>query len=237
MLISLSGLDGAGKSTLAEALRSRLEKNGVRAVIFHMNKDVGLYAYLRNARDAVKSSFRSRPSESSADDRLRHPATGPDRPIGSAKAALLEVRRRIIWNKSLRRWVDLGDLATFHLYRLYIEKVRGRVLIMDRYFYDRMADIADGRRWRYLRWFSRITPAPDVAVFVEVSPEEAFRRKQEYSVESMTSRSATYKEIFSWVQGSVTLCNNDLEEAVETLEQIVLTRLKCAGRQCLAAES
>ena len=49
MLVTLSGLDGAGKSTLAEALKARLEKDGTPAVIFHMNKQVGLYAYVRNA--------------------------------------------------------------------------------------------------------------------------------------------------------------------------------------------
>jgi thymidylate kinase len=235
MLISLSGLDGAGKSTLAEALRSRLEKHGVSAVIFHMNKDVGLYAYLRNARDTVTRAIR--PGRQRRDLASQGPSRNAGEPIGRAKAALLEIRRRIIWNKSLRRWVDLGDLATFLLYRAYIEKLRGRVLIMDRYFYDRMADIADGQRWRYLRWFAGVAPTPDVAVLVEVSPEEAFLRKQEYSVASMTSRRAIYKEIFSWLPHSVILANDDLDVALNSLEQIVLEHLKGTGRTRLAAES
>lgn len=235
MLITLSGLDGAGKSTLADALQARLRKSGVRAIIFHMNKEVGLYAYLRTARDAVLRAIR--PGRAAAADKAQLPAEAGRSEPGSAKAALLEIRRRIIWNKSLRRWVDLGDLLTFLIYRLFIEKIRGRVLIMDRYFYDRMADLADGRSWRYLRWFSRIIPDPDVAVLVEVTPEEAFARKGEYSVESMTRRRAIYKEIFSWVPQSVTLANDDLDVALHTLEQIVFDRLKHAGRQRLAAES
>ena len=58
MLITLSGLDGAGKSTLAEALKASLERDGMPAVVFHMNKDVGLYAYVRNLRDAIKGWIR-----------------------------------------------------------------------------------------------------------------------------------------------------------------------------------
>ena len=233
MLITLSGLDGAGKSTLAEALRASLEKGGTPAVIFHMNKDVGLYAYVRNVRDTIKGLIRpgSGPASSTA------PASGSPQQSSRAKGALLELRRRIIWNKPLRRWVDLGDLIMFHAYRLYIEKIRRRVLIMDRYFYDRIADQADGHRWKYLRWFARITPVPDVAVLVEVSPEEAFERKGEYSIESMTLRSSNYREIFSWVPTSVALSNDELDVAVDTLERIVARRIDAARPRSLAAES
>lgn len=230
MLITLSGLDGAGKSTLAEALKASLERDGTPAVIFHMNKDVGLYAYLRNIRDAFKGqrSTPASPTVTPADN------SAPREP-GRAKRALLDLRRRIIWNKPLRRWVDLGDLALFLVYRLYVERIRGRVLIMDRYFYDRLADQADGRRWKYLRWFSGITPVPDVPVLVEVSPEEAFGRKGEYSIESMALRRANYREIFGWVPNSVILPNDDLEAAVETLEQIVRSRMNRPRPETLAA--
>jgi len=233
MLITLSGLDGAGKSTLAEALRASLEKNGTPAAIFHMNKDVGLYAYVRNARDAIKGLFGAR-STPPADS---EPTMNSPEESSSAKAALLELRRRIIWNKSLRRWVDLGDLATFLVYRLYVERIRGRVLIMDRYFYDRLADLADGRRWKYLRWFARLTPVPDVPVLVEVSPEEAFERKGEYSIESMKLRRANYREIFGWIPASVILSNDELDVAVDELERIVASRMKGARRPTLAAGS
>ena len=234
MLITLSGLDGAGKSTLAEALKARLERDGTPAVIFHMNKEVGLYAYLRNVRDAVMGLARkTRPKAPEA------PVPNPDtqEKPSRAKAALLEVRRRIIWNKALRRWVDLGDLGLFLVYRLYIERARGRILIMDRYFYDRLADQADGRRWKYLRWFAGITPVPDVAVLVDVSPEESFGRKGEYSIESMTLRRANYKEIFSWIPGSVILPNDELDAAVDALERLVAARINPPRPQELAAGS
>lgn len=232
MLITLSGLDGAGKSTLAEALKSSLERDGTPAVIFHMNKDVGLYAYVRNIRDAIKGLIR--PAKPAPSIEIGTELGSPKEPNG-AKRALLEVRRRIIWNKSLRRWVDLGDLALFLVYRLYVERFRGRILIMDRYFYDRLADQADGRRWKYLRWFAGITPIPDVPVLVEVSPEEAFGRKGEYSIESMTLRRANYREIFSWIPGSVILPNDDLDAVVETLDQIVRSRMSQPRPQRLAA--
>ncbi len=239
MLVTLSGLDGAGKSTLAHALRSRLEKNGIPATIFHMNKDVGLYAYLRKTRDAVKRLILLPQPQESAEQVPTHSVvdTKSESHAGSVKATFVEVRRRVIWNKSLRRWIDLWDLGTFLFYRLFIERSRGRVLIMDRYFYDRMADIADARRWSYLRWFCRITPVPDVPVFVRVAPEEAYARKGEYSVESMTRRSEIYEEIFSWIPGAIFLPNDAFDAAADSLEQIVSNRMRLAGHQRLAPES
>lgn len=233
MLVTLSGLDGAGKSTLAEALKAKLEQNGTPAVIFHMNKQVGLYAYVRNLRDAFLRTVRSPWPEPHA---VRLTGEGFSAKPGRAKAMLLEIRRRIIWNKELRRWVDLGDLATFLVYRLYVEKIRRQVLIMDRYFYDRITDIADGRHWRYLRWFSRITPVPDVPVFVEVSPEEAFARKGEYSVDSMTRRRAIYQEVFSWVPGAIILRNDDCHRAADELQHIVAERRTSLRHPTLAGE-
>jgi thymidylate kinase len=233
MLVTLSGLDGAGKSTLAEALKANLEKNGTPAVVVHMNKQIGLYAYIRNLRDAFLRTLRSpRPDPNAA----HVTGDGFSAKPGRAKAMLLEFRRRIIWNKELRRWVDLGDLATFLVYRLYVEKVRGQVLIMDRYFYDRITDIADGRRWHYFRWFSRMTPVPDVPVFVEVSPEEAFARKSEYSVDSMTRRRAIYQEVFSWVPGAIILCNDDRHRAADELQRLVTKRRSNPREPTLASE-
>jgi hypothetical protein len=194
-----------------------------------MNKQVGLYAYVRNARDAFLRTVRSPKAPDSTGE-------GSQARPGRAKAMLLEVRRRIIWNKELRRWVDLGDLATFYVYRLYVEKVRGQVLIMDRYFYDRITDIADGRRWRYLKWFARRTPLPDVAVFVDVSPEEAFARKGEYSVDSMTRRTAIYREVFSWVPGAIFMRNDDRSRAADELYRLVAERLGGTHPTALASE-
>lgn len=233
MLVTLSGLDGAGKSTLAEALQARLEENGIAAVVFHMNKQVGLYAYVRNIRDAFLRTVRSPQAERNGS---RVAAQGSSTPPGRARAMVLEIRRRIIWNKELRRWVDLGDLATFLVYRLYVERVRGQVLIMDRYFYDRITDIADGRHWRYSRWFARRTPVPDVPVLVDVSPEEAFARKGEYSVDSMTRRRTIYREVFSWIPGAVFMRNDDQHRAADELYRLVVERRGSARHPTLASE-
>ena len=53
MLITFSGLDGAGKSTLVRWLQQTLERQNRRVVVFHMNDHVGVYAYLRRLRNQL----------------------------------------------------------------------------------------------------------------------------------------------------------------------------------------
>ena len=223
MLITLSGLDGAGKSTLAEALRASLAKDGIPAVIYHINWQLGLYAVLRKARSTVKRLARGSPQLEQ-----RAGATG--------RSTLPEWQRRLVWSKGLRRCVDLIDLGGFALYLLYVEKVLGRVLIMDRYFYDRLTDLADGRHWAYARLFARLIPTPDVPVFVRVDPQVAFERKGERSVEAMTRRESHFAIIFGWVPNAVEIDNDRLDRATEELRAIVLARTPKPRDRRLALE-
>lgn len=187
MLITFSGLDGAGKSTLIEWLRGELERRARRVAVFHMNDHVGVYAYLRALRD-----------------RLR-PRRATSLPRG-----LVAVRNAVIWSKSLRRLLYPIDLVVFWVYRLYVEKLQGRVLIMDRYFYDSLVDVSNGRGKRWVRFLARLTPTPDLAVFLDISPEESFARKGEYSVEYLRARWHHYRAVAPWVRSALVVDNRDL---------------------------
>jgi thymidylate kinase len=197
MLITFSGLDGAGKSTLIEWLRTRLEAQGHRVAVFHMNDHVGLYAYLRAVRDRA------------VPDRVAPPAAMGLR--ARVKPVLRRVRNAVVWNKPLRRWIYLLDLGAFFCYRLILEQARDRVLIMDRYFYDTLVDVSDGRHWFWVRLLERLTPTPTVPVFLDIGPEESFRRKGEYSVEYLRRRYQAYQQVFEWVPSVVHVVNDDFD--------------------------
>src|SRR5256886_9521278 len=104
--------------------------------------------------------------------RLRTQAGGAP-PRNGGAGTLRRVRDALLWGKLLRRVIYPLDLLLFLAYRLYHEAIRRRVVIMDRYFYDTLVDVADGRHWRLLRMLQRLTPTPDVAVLLDVGPEES----------------------------------------------------------------
>lgn len=204
MLITFSGLDGAGKSTLIEWLRTSLEEQRRPVAVFHMNEHLGLYAYLRVIRDLVLGPQpQVIPGKASVESL--------DQPRSRTRRALRRVRNAVVWNKPLRRWVYLLDLFVFLCYRAVVEKARGRVLIMDRYFYDTLVDVSDGRGWFWVRLLERITPTPTVPVFLDIGPEESYNRKGEYSVEYLRRRYLAYKKVFEWVPSATQLVNNDFD--------------------------
>ena len=225
MLITFSGLDGAGKSTLTEWLKETLERQGRRAAVFHMNDHVGAYAYVRTLRNWL---FGGPPRGFAAPGEAETPggyAGATEGARQSLRERLWRLRVAIVWNKPLRRLLYTLDLLVFWGYRLYLEKGKRQILIMDRYFYDTLVDVSDGRNWFWIRVLQRITPTPEVPVFLDIGPEESFSRKGEYSVPYLQKRWAAYKTVFPWVRSGVTLANGDLNDAKAVLHRIVTERL------------
>ena len=229
MLITFSGLDGSGKSTLIEWLKTTLEEQERPVAIFHMNDHVGVYAYARFVRDRLLGGSpntkwpTARAAQSTGDGQPRH--NGSVTQSRRLAALYISARNAVLWNKPFRRLFYPVDLLVFLCYRLYIEKVKGQILIMDRYFYDTLVDVADGRRWHWLRFLQLITPTPDVPVLMNIGPEESYRRKGEHSVDYLRRRWVAYRRVFPWVRSSVVLANDDLNDAQATLHRVVMERL------------
>lgn len=218
MLITFSGLDGAGKSTMIAWLRAALEAQGHAVAVLHMHDDVGVYAYVRTIRDRLLRR-RGRLAPSS-------PRTPRDTPARSTRAlrfrhALRSLRNALVWSPTVRSCIYAVDLLIFAVYRLYFEKLRNRVLLMDRYFYDTLVDLSKHGPRPLHRLLEALTPAPDVPVLLHVPPERAFERKREYSLEYLERRWVAYQSVFSRVPQCVALRNGEAQLAQARLWQVV----------------
>jgi len=224
MLITLSGLDGAGKSTQIELLKRSLEQRNKRVAVLHMDHQIGLYAYLQLMRGLIFSSTRGADGQptkkgESSNRVERHKDSW-------LRAAISRGKYTVLWNKPLRRGVYLVDLAIFLFYRLYIEKLKKQILIMDRYFYDRLVDVAGAQRgWSYIRFLALLTPTPTLPVYLDITPEEAYARKREFSVAYLRCRQTSYQKVFPLVRSSVVLASGeDIDATARTLEKLAIER-------------
>jgi thymidylate kinase len=209
MLITVSGLDGAGKSTLIRWLRDTLEREGRRVTVLHLMTHVGLYAYAQYMRNRL-FGVREKPWELDEQTReIRH------------KSLTHRIRAAILWSKVLREIMYPIDLVLFLAYRFYIETVCGRVLIMDRYFYDRLVDMANDRNWPVLRFLHGLTPTPDIAFLLDVPPEQAYARKREQPFSYLERRWRAYKVVFPWIPTAVVLGNQNIQAAESGLYRAV----------------
>ena len=221
VLITFSGLDGAGKSTLIEFLQGALEKQRRRVVVLHLNDQVGIYAALRWLRDRA----RSRPADQLAPGAPDPKSQKTQRPTPRGWRGMLgRLRTTLLWNKPLRRVLYPIDLFVFLCYRTYLERIRGRVVIMDRYFYDTLVDVANGREHLWTRVLERLTPAPTVPVFLDITPEESFRRKREFSIDYLRQRADAYHHMFARVPRAIHIVNDDLRRTQDTLLGVVRDR-------------
>lgn len=204
LLITFSGLDGAGKSTLIRDLAIDLRSGGRRVRVLTMYDDISFYALVR----AVRNRLRRRRAGAG---RSASPATG---------SGLLYA---IFRSAPARRVAFAGDLLSVIARRLYHQGLRAETIILDRYLYDTLADAAGGG-WPSLRVLLRLTPVPDVPIFVDVDPAQAFARKGEYDPDYLSDRRRTYLELFRHVPGAITVRNDDRETAAAGVRAAVRSR-------------
>lgn len=216
MLITFSGIDGAGKSTLIESLRCDLLERGLQVRLRSMYDHIGLYAYVRNLRDWIFGRVDEADMKYTNDPFLgRRPAL---------EGVFSRCVKSVTGSWLIKRPVLLVDQLLFRLHLLVIGSGRS-VLIMDRYFYDSIADTTASGDGLFARCLLRLAPRPDLPIFVDADPEEAFERKGEFSVAYLAQRRRKYERIFKSVEGRVVLRNEILAESTESVRAIVIERL------------
>lgn len=224
MLITFSGLDGAGKTTLIGGLKTALERQNYRVTVLTMYGQVSVYGIIRLIHKWIGGTTGKTFSENLEKDEIlaySNFSKGEISRYGPFRRLVVNVFRR----NAIKRCAFVLDLFILLVFRLYLEKVKKHIFILDRYFYDFLADVADGRRWLYVRAFLLMAPTPDVPIFIDISPEKAFSRKGEYSVAHLERRRTIYMKIFQWICNPVFITNDDLYRTRKIVEETVIEYL------------
>jgi hypothetical protein len=201
--VSFSGIDGAGKSTQIDRLRSDLEQRGIRVCILRFWDDIAAMTQLRD--EAGRRVFKG------------------EKGIGTPEAP---VNRR---DKNVRGWpITCLRLVIYFLDALSLRRAYRRAIqsgadfiIFDRYIYDELANLDLDRRTMsaYARIILRLVPEPGVSFFLDADPERARARKPEYPVEFLWFNRNAYLNL---------ACMHDLAiippGAIETVHVEVLAK-------------
>ena len=169
VLISFSGLDGAGKTTQITNLREFISRHGLQHELITFWDDV-----------VVGTRYR---------EGFVHKVYGSEQGIGAPDKP---VNRK---DKNVRKWyLTIARHLLYLLDAIHLRFVVGRaemndnnVIIMDRYIYDELANLPVGNPISnmFIRLVQFIVPKPDIAYLLDADPEAARARKPEYPVEFM----------------------------------------------------
>ncbi len=168
VLICLTGIDGAGKTTLAKSLTESMKAKDIDAIyVYNRFKPVlmrivfliGKPLFLRK-QNIFKDYKKYSTSKKSL---FRHPGV------------LLFYRFMVFFEYSIQVILKTN-------FRL----ARGKVLVCDRYIYDTIINdfaidlgYSQDKVLKELKWYFRLFPSPDLAFFVDIPEEVAMQRKND----------------------------------------------------------
>jgi thymidylate kinase len=200
-LVSISGLDGAGKSTQAEALVRTLDRLGIEATTVWTRLE-----WTTLWENRLLESI-ARPAKATLGLFL-HQGKRSERSHGSGEDGELLVSRPLEGGSSIRQrsavlthlWVTI--VALFHAVAqrraVHPHMAQGRLVVCDRYTLDAAAHLryqyGTERRFRFQVWLiDFLSPKPLRSFFLDVAPETAYRRKEELTPAELTSLAELYR--------------------------------------------
>src|SRR5579859_2312241 len=179
VLVSFSGIDGAGKSTQIEALSSRLAQDGLRVRVVRFWDDI---ARLKGLRETSG-----------------HRIFKGDKGVGSPSAP---IHRR---DKNVRS----GLMTCVRLFLYLVDAVSTRIavnrilrsgydlVIFDRYTYDELANLnlRNPVVRAYVRMIMAFVPRPDISYLLDADPVQARARKPEYPLDFVRMNREAYLKL------------------------------------------
>jgi thymidylate kinase len=196
ILVSFSGIDGAGKSTQLETLALRVRQDGLRVLIVRFWDDV---ARLKGMRETSG-----------------HKIFGGDQGVGTPEAPINRRDKNVQspWMTCVRLFLYMVDAVSL---RLTVKRVLRRgydLVIFDRYTYDELANLnlRNPLIRAYVRMLTMFVQRPHISFLLDADPVEARARKPEYPLEFLRLNRESYLRLANLLGGFTVMSPKPVQE-------------------------
>jgi thymidylate kinase len=209
VLVSFSGIDGAGKSTQIENLVLALTEARLRVRLIAFWDDI---ATMRGLREALSHAvFRGEVGIGAPDKPVNRRDKNIQNPLTIAMRMVLCLIDAVGMKFTIAKLKKLPDVD---------------VIIFDRYLYDQLVNL--GIHYRAARIYTRLLlkfiPHPDIAYLLDAEPAAARARKPEYPIEFLRNTRACYLAI-SKMAGMNVIHAGTQQEVANSVRRVLSNKL------------
>ena len=201
VLVSFSGIDGAGKSTQIEALASHLRQDGLRVQVIRFWDDVARLKIIRESAG--------------------HKIFKGDKGVGRPEAPIERRDKNVQspWMTCVRLFLYLVDAVSVRLMVQRALKSGYDLVIFDRYTYDELANLnlENAVIQAYARMIMALVPRLHVSFVLDADPVRARERKPEYPLDFLRQNRGAYLRLADLVGGMTVIGPKPVSEVSEAV--------------------